>query len=64
MNGIEKFTVKEAAKVFNRSPDTIYRWIGEGFLQNYYRVRDGYLIPRTEIDRILVEIKPFPTKNR
>lgn len=64
MNGIEKLTVREAAQAVNRSPDTIYRWIGEGFLQHYFRVRDGYLIPRTEINRILVEIRPFRIKNR
>jgi len=64
MNGIEKLTVKQAARVVNRSPDTIYRWINEGFLQHYFRVRDGYLIPRSEIERLLVEIRPFSAKKR
>jgi len=64
MTESEKFTVRQAAKIFNRHPGTIYRWIDEGFLQHYYRVRDGYLIPRTEIDRILVEINPLKTRNR
>lgn len=47
-------TVKEAAAIVRRSPDTIYRWIDEGFLTDYTRVRDGYLIPRAEIDRLMV----------
>lgn len=64
MNGIEKLTVREAAMWVNRSPDTIYRWINEGFIEHYYRVRDGYLIPKNEIQRILVEIKQFKTKKR
>lgn len=54
----EKFTVKETARMVRRSPDTIYRWIEEGFLENFIKVRDGYLIPKTEIDRILVIISP------
>jgi excisionase family DNA binding protein len=52
----EKFTVKETARMVHRSPDTIYRWIEEGFLQNFIKVRDGYLIPKTEIERILIQI--------
>lgn len=60
----EKLTVREAAKMVNRSPDTIYRWIDEGFLEHYFRVRDGYLIPKSEIERILIEIRPFKTKKR
>lgn len=52
----EKFTVKETACMVHRTPDTIYRWIDEGFIQNFIKVRDGYLIPKTEIDRILVKI--------
>ncbi len=52
----EKFTVKETAEMVRRTPDTIYRWIEEGFLENFIKVRDGYLIPKTEIDRILIKI--------
>lgn len=64
MNGVEKFTVRQMATMVNRSTDTIYRWIEEGFIHHYFRVRDGYLIPKIEIDRILVEKKQFPAKNR
>lgn len=52
------FTVRQAAFEVNRHPDTIYRWIQEGFLQNIVRVRDGYLIPKTEIQRLKVPFNP------
>lgn len=52
------FTVKETAEIVNRSEKTIYRWIDEGFLQNIIKVRDGYLIPKDEIDRIFVIVNP------
>lgn len=52
----QKFTVKETARMVRRTPDTIYRWIEEGFIENFVKVRDGYLIPKTEIDRILIKI--------
>ena len=58
MNKTEWITVGEAANEFNRTPKTIYRWIEEGFLQNVFKVRDGYLIPKEEIDRIRIIINP------
>lgn len=48
----EKFTVNQVAFIVKRTPKTIYRWIGEGFLRNVVKVRDGYLIPKKELDRI------------
>lgn len=48
------YTVKEVADIFRRHPRTIRRWIAEGFIQAK-RVRDGWLIPKTEVDRILTE---------
>ena len=50
---IKYYTVKEAAEIFKRDIKTIYRWIQEGFLQDVTKVKDGYLIPETEIQRIL-----------
>ena len=58
MNKTEWITVGEAANEFNRTPKTIYRWIEEGFLQNVIKVRDGYFIPKEEIDRIRIIINP------
>ncbi len=55
---MKKFTVKEAAEEVNRKPKTIYRWIEEGFLKNVIKVRDGYLIPKAEIERIKIIINP------
>lgn len=52
------FTIREAALEVNRHPKTLYRWIDEGFLQNIIRVRDGYLIPKIEIQRLKVMINP------
>jgi len=51
-------TVKEVATILKRSTDTIYRWIAEGkVLQDVRRVNNGYLIPETEVIRILEEGK-------
>ena len=45
-------TVKEVAGIFRRHPRTIYRWLEEGFI--YARkVKDGWLIPYEEVERIL-----------
>jgi len=54
---MQKFmTVKEVAIVFRRSHDTIYRWISEGkIFNNVLKVRDGYLIPESEVKRIVEE---------
>lgn len=52
---IKYYTVKEAAPIFKRDIKTIYRWIQEGFLKDVTKVKDGYLIPETEIERILAQ---------
>jgi excisionase family DNA binding protein len=56
MNGKENLTVKEVSQEVGRKPKTIYRWIEEGYLKNVIKVRDGYLIPKTELERIKVII--------
>lgn len=45
-------TVKEVAGIFRRHPRTIYRWLEEGFISGK-RVKDGWLIERDEVDRVL-----------
>lgn len=47
-------TINETAEIFRRHPRTIYRWIEEGFL-HAIKVRDGYLVPYEEVERILRE---------
>ncbi len=49
---IKYYTVKETAEIFRRSPQTIYRWLENGFLESK-KVRDGHLISEIEINRIL-----------
>ena len=56
MTNRDFFTVRQAALEVGRHPKTLYRWIDEGFLENIFRVRDGYLIPKCEIDRIKIRI--------
>ena len=46
------WTVNETAQYFRRSNDTIYRWIGQKFIQEVIKVKDGYLIPVKEIKRL------------
>lgn len=46
------YTVKEVAKIFKKHPKTIYRWIEDGFI-NIVKVKDGYLITHSEINRII-----------
>lgn len=50
----KNLTVKEAATIFRRTPKTIRRWIDEGqVFKKVIKVKDGYLIKQSEIDRIL-----------
>jgi len=49
-------TIQETANIFRKSKKTIYRWIEEGkVFKRYIRVKDGILIPQSEIDRIMIE---------
>jgi len=49
----KNFTVKECAGIFRCSSRTIYRWISKGeIFNNIIKVKDGYLIPKEEIDRL------------
>ncbi len=51
-------TVQEVADIFRRSKRTILRWIEEGNpITEFTRVRDGVLIPESEVERILAEGK-------
>jgi len=43
------FTIRETAKIVRRSEDTIRRWIEEGFLKQWTKVKDGYLIRQDEV---------------
>ena len=52
----ENKTIKEAAETFKRKPKTLRRWIDEGkMFKRVIKIKDGYLIPQSEIDRILKE---------
>lgn len=55
-NNNNYLTTQEAARIFRRNRMTIYRWIAEGFL-DAKKVRDGYLIKESEINRILQKAK-------
>ncbi len=46
--------IQEVAEIFRRHPRTIYRWLEEGFLQGK-KVKGGWFIPRSEIERIFNE---------
>lgn len=47
-------TIKEVAIIFKRTPKTIRRWIDEGKTFNrLIKFKDGWLIPESEVDRIL-----------
>lgn len=52
MDGERRMTVNQLAFRVKRSPKTIYRWRREGFLKEVIKVRDGYLIPEREVNRI------------
>ncbi len=49
----EFITVNQAAEMFQRSPQTIYRWIEEGFFLEIIKIKNGYLIPQKEVKRII-----------
>ena len=46
------FTVQGLAELVHRHVRTIYRWLDEGFIHGL-KVRDGWLIPEEEVERIL-----------
>jgi excisionase family DNA binding protein len=46
------FTVKDVAQQVHRHRRTIYRWLEEGYLRGR-KVRDGWLIPHEEVERII-----------
>jgi predicted site-specific integrase-resolvase len=46
-------TCREVAKICRRDVQTVRRWISEGYLKKYIKVKDGYLIPEEELKRIL-----------
>jgi excisionase family DNA binding protein len=48
------YTVRELTVILHRHPRTIYRWLDEGFLHGK-KVRDGWLIPQEELQRIIRE---------
>ncbi len=51
-------TVSEVAVIFRKSKDTIYRWISEGkVFRDIHKVGDGYLIPESEVKRVLEDNK-------
>ncbi len=56
----KNLTVRQVAEIFNRSVKTIYRWIREGYITDVRKVRDGYLIPQSEVERLLDESKVDP----
>lgn len=49
-------TPEQFASRVCRSRRTVYRWIHEGRLTHYIKVVDGYLIPETELTKIMKEV--------
>lgn len=52
------YIVKEVAEIFRRSEKTILRWLDEGKIfhnDKILKVKDGYLIPVDEVERIVSE---------
>jgi len=46
------YTVREVAKIFRRTPETILRWIEEEKIQAV-KLGSKYLIKETEISRVI-----------
>jgi excisionase family DNA binding protein len=55
--GIKYYTVKETSKMLGKTQSTIYSWIYNGYV-NYSQPGTGYLIPESEIIRVMKPIKP------
>ncbi len=54
----EKYlTAREVADLFRRDIRTVYRWIREGYISEVYRVRDGFLIPEREVEKLKRDAK-------
>lgn len=53
--------VHEVATILRRSVRTIYRWLDEGTaFPNAKKVRDGYLIPRSDVEALLKRATLLP----
>ena len=53
---MKNYTIQEVADTFRRKPKTIRKWIDEGkTFKVLFKVKDGYLIPEKEVERILAE---------
>ena len=57
---MKNYTVKEAAEIFRRRPETIREWIKKQTFQVVFKVKDGYLIPEREVNRVLEKSKFLP----
>jgi len=51
------WTPQEVAEKTRRTVDTVYRWIHEGRFETVIRIIDGYLIPDSEIKKIIEILK-------
>ena len=57
-------TIEEVSNIFKRSSKTIRRWIDEGkTFQRLLKIKGGWLIPESEVDRILEEGEIIVEKN-
>tara|TARA_Y100000310_G_C20577038_1_gene760969 strand:- start:699 stop:905 length:207 start_codon:yes stop_codon:yes gene_type:complete len=68
---MEEFTVsrndvvtpKEAAKILNKSPQTVYNWTRSGVLPSYRAKNSGRLyILRKDLDQITLQSNPQDVK--
>ena len=51
---VEKLlTVKQVALMLSKSKQTIYRWLDEGLISQKCRIKGGYLIPESEVDKLI-----------
>lgn len=53
---LKYLTIKEVAAIFKKDVRTIYRWVeARDPIREFTRVKDGILVPQSEVERILAE---------
>jgi len=55
MKDLRLYTISEAASILGRHRRTILRWVDEGVVEEFFRVRSAILIPAEEVERLKKE---------
>jgi hypothetical protein len=47
------YTVKALAELFDKHPNTIYRWFEEGLFPHAFKIKDGWYAPERDVEALI-----------